>query len=152
MIAFSVEFSLQAGNDQGPIIAHTSAEVAAAFARILAAAPLLHNPTAHVRERPRFGPAQIPDHGLKMDVSPQFGVGALAYFGDPENEQSGPWVTKSGAQTTSAPLLHRDIDSATPFPVDAAISLDLIRQALHEFHSSGGRRPPSVAWQASASW
>ncbi|MDG4834093.1 Imm1 family immunity protein [Solwaraspora sp. WMMD1047] len=149
--SLSVEFSLQA-DDTGPIIAGDPAEVDRAFDRILAAAPrLLHNPTAFIRERPRTGPAGVPDHGLKLDVCPAHGVGAMSYYGDPDTSgQPGPWITRGPGP--SPVVLRRDIDSATPYPADAAVTLDDIRRALHEFLTTGGRRPTAVDWQQATTW
>nr|MDT0662592.1 hypothetical protein [Micromonospora sp. DSM 115978] len=111
---FSVEFGLQAGSDRGPIVARSADEVDGAFDRILAATPLLHNPTAFIRERPHTGPAAIPDHGLKLDLRPEHGVGAMSYFGDPEDGHAGQWVTRAAGPVPPATILRRDIDSATP--------------------------------------
>jgi hypothetical protein len=152
MAEFSIEFGLQAGSDRGPIVARSAEEVDGAFDRILAADPLLHNPTAFIRERPRIGPAGIPDHGLKLDLRPEHGVGAMSYFGGPEDGHAGPWVTRAADPVPSAAMLRRDIDSATLYPADAAVPIEDIRRALHEFLTTGGRRPTAVAWQPSDSW
>ncbi|MDG4834856.1 Imm1 family immunity protein [Solwaraspora sp. WMMD1047] len=148
----SVEFGLQAGNDRGPILARSAAEVDAAFARLLAAAPLLHNPTVFIRERPRIGPAGIPDHGLKLDLRPSCGVGAMSYFGDPADGCPGPWVTRAVGPVPPGVVLYRDIDSASRYPADAAVPLAHIRRALNEFCAGGGRRPATVAWQQATTW
>jgi hypothetical protein len=148
----SVEFGLLAGNDRGPIIAGSPAGVDRAFARLLAAAPLLHNPTAFIRERPRTGPAGVPDHGLKLDLRPAHGVGAMSYYGDPEHDQPGPWVTRAAGPVLAAAVLLRDIDSATPYPADSAVALDDIRRALHDFLATGGRRPTVVGWRQATTW
>ncbi|SHG02368.1 Imm1 family immunity protein [Streptoalloteichus hindustanus] len=146
---YTLEFGLEAATDDATIIARTVQEVDAALERVIAAASTFnHNPTAFVVERPRFGPLQFPDHGLKIDVDPRLGVAALAWVGP---DFDCPWVTKSDRPVPGASL-HKDIDSATPFPDDAAITLDQLRAAVHEFRESGGHRPKCVEWQEADGW
>ncbi|SHH03593.1 Imm1 family immunity protein [Streptoalloteichus hindustanus] len=148
-MTYTVRFGLQAKADRGPIIARTREEIDAALDRIIAVAPAFnHNPSAIVVERPLFGPLQLPDHGIKIDIDPTCGVAAIAYVGP---DFDGSWVTKSD-QSRSEAILQRDIASETPFPADAAITLALLRAAVHEFHQTGGRRPTCVGWQSADGW
>ncbi|MFD8493292.1 Imm1 family immunity protein [Amycolatopsis sp. NPDC059657] len=150
---YSLEFSLQAGNDKGPIIATTAAEVDAAIDRLAAADPLLQTPTVFVRERPRFGPAKLPDHGLKIALDSARAVGALAYYGPgDELEDEGPWVTLGALSTADGAELYQDLDSGSEFPADAAVPLDLVRSAIHAFRMNGGQRPDVLAWRTSETW
>ncbi|SHG77508.1 Imm1 family immunity protein [Streptoalloteichus hindustanus] len=143
-MTYTVKFGLQSQSDRGPIIARTAEEVDAALDRIIAAAPTYnHNPSAFVLERPRFGRLQVPDHGLKIDIDPTHHVAALAWVGPGFDC---PWVSKSDRPVPEASL-HKDIGAANPFPDDAAITLDQLRAAVHEFHESGGHRPTCVRWQ-----
>jgi len=104
-----------------------------------------------VRERPRFGPANVPDHGLELAVDMAAGYGTLAYFGEFDG-QGGTWVTASGAAPSDGPTLYLDVDNATAFPPDSLVSLDVWRRAMHEFLAGGGDRPVSVGWQQPEAW
>ncbi|MCP2257268.1 Immunity protein Imm1 [Streptoalloteichus tenebrarius] len=146
---YTLEFGLEAVTDDATIIARNAEEVDAALDRIIAAsATFNHNPTAFVLERPRLGPLRFPDHGLKIDVDPERGAAALAWVGPGYDS---PWMTHSDRSVSGASL-HKDIDSATPFPANAAITLDQLRAAVHEFHDSGGHRPTCVEWQPTDGW
>ncbi|MCP2256371.1 Immunity protein Imm1 [Streptoalloteichus tenebrarius] len=148
-MSYTLEFGLQATTDRATITARTTGEVDEALDRIIAAAPTFsHNPTVFVLERPTFGPAEFPDHGLKFDINRDHGVAALAYVGP---QFDGPSMTLSDPPL-EAPVLYKDIDSATPFPASAAITLDQLRAAVHEFHELGGLRPTCVAWQPADGW
>ncbi|MCP2258744.1 Immunity protein Imm1 [Streptoalloteichus tenebrarius] len=149
-MTYTLEFGLQAEADDATITARTAEEVDAALDRVVAAAGTYdHNPTVHVVERPTFGPAEIPDHGLKIDIAHGAEVAALAYFGP---GGGGPSMTLSTPPLANSRSLYRDIDSATPFPANAAITLDQLRAAVHEFHESGGLRPTCVDWQPADGW
>lgn len=150
-MTYSVEINLQGERDAGTLVATTPAELDQAIDRILRAGPLYHPPTMFVRERPRFGPANVPDHGLKLAVDMAAGYGALAYFGEFEG-QGGTWVTASGSTPTDGPTLYLDVDNATAFPPSSLVSLDVWRRAMHEFLAGGGDRPVSVGWQRSEAW
>lgn len=150
-MTYSAEFSLQADLDNGLIVVADDDQLDAAVDRMLNAGRLYHAPTVFVRERPRFGPAEIPDHGLKLAFDPASDYGALAYFGAVDG-QGGSWVTKSETVPAAGPTLYRDFDSATAFPPDALVPLSIWRSALHEFLATGGARPTSVAWQPVDSW
>jgi hypothetical protein len=68
-----------------------------------------HPPQIIARERPRVGPADMPDTLIKIDVAP------------------------------GVPTLYIDKDTRTPFPADAAIPIDQILAALEEFRQTGDR-------------
>ncbi len=104
-----------------------------------------------VRELPRFGPAGVPEHGLKLAVDQTAGYGALAYLGEFE-ENSGTWVTASETAPADGPTLYLDFDNATEFPPNSLVPLDVWRRALHEFLASGGNRPVCVGWQHADVW
>ncbi|SHG77471.1 Imm1 family immunity protein [Streptoalloteichus hindustanus] len=145
-MSYTLEFGLQAKTDRGSFTARTVEEVDAALDRVIAAAVdygYRHNPTAFVVERPVFGPAEIPDHGLKFDVDPDQRVAALVWVG-PGFDQ--PWMTLSNTPLPKVDL-YRDLGIGLRFPANAAITLDQLRAAVHEFHESGGHRPTCVQWQ-----
>ncbi|GGM78181.1 hypothetical protein GCM10012275_56020 [Longimycelium tulufanense] len=148
-MTFTLELYLQSEvEDVLPMTARTAEEVDTAIDRIIAAAATFnHNPTAYVVEGPKWN--DMPGHGLKFDINPDAKVAALAYFGP---DFDGPSVTLSEPAPEGAPTLYRDIDSATPFPTNSAITLDQLRAAVHEFHQRGGARPECVNWQPADSW
>jgi hypothetical protein len=150
-VAYSVEISLRGERDRGPLVAGTSGELDEAIDRILTAGQLYHPPTMFVRERPRFGPAGVPGHGLKLGVDQAAGYGALAYLGE-FDEISGTWITASETAPADGPTLYLDFDNATEFPPNSLVPLDMWRLALHEFLTSGGNRPICVGWQPADTW
>lgn len=149
-MTYTVQVDIMAEGGNASIKARTPEELDAALDRILAAPMLHHNPTLAIVERISDDDAW-PDHGLKLDVIPADGVGALAYYGEGP-EGFGPWVSMGSVAESSTRKLLADIDSATPFPDDAAVSVETIREAVHEFHKTGGRRPTAVRWQAGEGW
>ncbi|SHG02393.1 Immunity protein Imm1 [Streptoalloteichus hindustanus] len=143
---YTLEIYLQSEvEDALPMFARTREEVDSAVDRLTAAAAgFNHNPAMHVAERPKWD--DMPDHELRLDIDPEAGMAALRYFGpdDPAGQ-----VTLG---EPSSARLYRDIDSATEFPTNAAITLDHLRAAVHEFRESGGRRPRCVEWQEADGW
>ncbi|WP_073484586.1 Imm1 family immunity protein [Streptoalloteichus hindustanus] len=110
----------------------------------MAAGTYFHNPSSYVVERPTYGPAEVPDHAIELDVDVAAELGALAYAG-PEPE-GGPWISLSDSPHPEAEL-YQDLGSGYRFPADAVIPLGLVREAVLEFRRSGGRRPTCVEWQ-----
>ncbi|MCP2256369.1 Immunity protein Imm1 [Streptoalloteichus tenebrarius] len=108
-----------------------------------------HNPSVYIVERPRFGVAEVPDHGLKFDLDVTAGVGALGYFGP---DFDAPSMSLSTPPIPGAPVLYQDRHSALEFPANAAIPLAKVREAVLEFRRSGGRRPTCVEWQPADGW
>ncbi|MCP2256604.1 Immunity protein Imm1 [Streptoalloteichus tenebrarius] len=141
---YTLEIYLQSEvEDALPMVARTREEVDSAVDRLIAAAAgFNHNPAMHVAEGPKWN--DMPDHGLRLDIDPRARMAALRYYG-PDDE--GAQVSLSEPAPAHAPQLYRDIDSATPFPANAAITLDQFRAAVHEFRESGGLRPTCVRWQ-----
>ncbi|MCP2257269.1 Immunity protein Imm1 [Streptoalloteichus tenebrarius] len=148
-MTYTLEIYLQSeAEDALPMTARTAEEVDAAIKRVLTAAGTFnHNPTAYVVEGPKW--KDKPGHGLKFDVAPEENIAALVYFGPGSDS---PSMSLSNLPTGNASPLYRDIDSATPFPANAAITLDHLRAAVHEFHESGGLRPTCVDWQPADGW
>ncbi|MFB9432883.1 Imm1 family immunity protein [Streptoalloteichus tenebrarius] len=62
-----------------------------------------------------------------------------------------PWLRSSLDDAVQHPLpkvdLYQDLGTGLLFPANAAITLDQLRAAVHEFHESGGHRPTCVEWQ-----
>ncbi|MCP2257267.1 Immunity protein Imm1 [Streptoalloteichus tenebrarius] len=146
---YTLEIYLQSAVDQAtPMYARTRQEVDAALDRIIAAAATFnHNPAMYVVDGLQWN--DMPAQELAMDVDPQANMAALRYYG-PDYE--GAQVSLAEPAPARAPRLYRDIDSATPFPANAAITLDQLRAAVHEFHESGGHRPTCVEWQPADGW
>ncbi|MCP2256372.1 Immunity protein Imm1 [Streptoalloteichus tenebrarius] len=149
MTNYSAHFHLQARRGGFSEAARTDEQLSHLFERLLEAGGVLDNPTLYVVERPRFGVAGVPDHGLKFDFDVAAGVGALGYFG-PDFDV--PSMSLSAPPIVGAPVLYQDRHSALEFPASAAIPLPKVREAVLEFRRSGGRRPMCVAWQPADGW
>lgn len=141
----------------------------------LLAHPQPHPTVISARELPTVGPLDDPDRMFKLDVADT--VGALAYLGPepgvdalvtsddgtvvlmqaksgrPRDESTpwnpGMWTTLAEEPDVDVPLLFIDRANRTPFPSDAALPLERIREALAEFAETG-QRPSCVQWQQSA--
>ncbi|SHG02339.1 Imm1 family immunity protein [Streptoalloteichus hindustanus] len=148
-MTYSAHFHLQARQGAFSEAARTDDELARLFERLTEAKGIKHNPSLHIVERPRFGPAEVPDHGLKLDVDVAAGIGALAYFGP---DFSAPSMSLSEPEIPHAPVLYRDRGIGEPFPANAVIPLEKVREAVLEFRRSGGRRPTCVEWQEADEW
>jgi len=100
--------------------------------------PIEHSlASLYVAERQCPG-EMFPDHELNLGVDRNLKVGALKYA-DPD----GNWATLGTTDGGYYCLMGTE----TPFPPNANLPLDLVRQAVKEFLASGGQRPTSVRWQ-----
>ncbi|GAA4604366.1 Imm1 family immunity protein [Actinoallomurus liliacearum] len=80
------------------------------------------------------------DVGIRAD--PEAGhVGVLRYSG--REWRDGVYSTGEPSETGDE-LWYDD----SPFPPDAEIEIDQVRQAVREFLATGGARPQCVTWQA----
>ncbi|ACU39799.1 Imm1 family immunity protein [Actinosynnema mirum] len=76
-----------------------------------------------------------------VGVHGRAGVGMLCY-----SDARGKWRTLGGEAVTGQ-ILYCYMNADTEFTADCEIPLDLVRQAAHEYMSSGGARPTVVDWQ-----
>ncbi len=98
-------------------------------------------------------PDNAHDNQLRLDVDRGTGLGAIACTisrGLPEPEM---WFTRG--HSTAQPAAHRlswhyhNADES-PFPPDAAVPLDMLRRAVHQFFDlNGAGLPTCVDWQPS---
>lgn len=101
------------------------------------------HPTVVVAEgRPTVEPLNLPDHQLKFAADKESGTAAI-YLMDARANQA--WTTKADAMVSTL-WLDREADIA--FPRDSAVSLAVLREALHEFMRTA-QRPTCVSWQES---
>lgn len=84
-------------------------------------------------------PSGFPDHELLVGVDRILQVGVLAYL-----DSSGNVVTSGSLDRSPVYYMQGHM---TEFPANSEIPIDLIRQGVKEFLSSGGRRPACVRWQ-----
>ena len=91
-------------------------------------------------ERPLM-PAGVPDHELSVAVDAKAHVGALAFM-----DATGNWATL-GSTDGHTDIRYYITGNEREFPDYANIPLDLLRQAVKEFLTSGGQRPTCVVWQ-----
>lgn len=152
-MTWTAAFSLQTRDDYKEITATSADEVERALAELLEA-HYIHTPTIHIVERPTFGPAQLPDHGLKLDICHTRRLGALAYVGEVPDEPAGggAFITLATEPVPDPPTLYQDRAGDLVYPPNAVIPLDAVERAVIEFWERGGQRPESVAWQPVESW
>lgn len=151
-MSWTAAFELQTAEGLEEFRASSPSEVEQALAKLLAA-NYVHVPTVHIAERPTFGPAEVPDHGLKIAVCESRQVGALAYFGEVADDPDGvAYLSMATEPVADPPVLYRDLGGPVPFPANAVIPLDAVKRAVIQFWERGGLRPDSVAWQPAESW
>lgn len=112
------------------------------------------HPTVVVaHDRPTIGPLHLPDHQIKFAADPVAGVAALYAMGSPsfvdradvtDRSPHRAWVSQGACD--GEVILWLDSDAGIRFPSDAVISLDKLREALHEFMRTG-QRPTCLGWQ-----
>ncbi|MEU5977151.1 Imm1 family immunity protein [Streptomyces sp. NPDC047315] len=87
-------------------------------------------------------PSGFPDHELLVGVDGALSLGLLAYL-----DAEGNVVTLGPPESRTDPVYCIQ-GNRTEFPAHSEVSVDLVREALKEFLSSGGMRPTCVQWQA----
>jgi hypothetical protein len=94
------------------------------------------------------------DNQLRLDIDPDAGVGAIACNISRSHPDGGDlWFTRG--QPNTAPAAHRLVThyhngDESAFPADAAVPLDVLRRAIHQFYDlNGADLPPCVDWQPS---
>jgi Immunity protein Imm1 len=91
-------------------------------------------------------PSGFPDHELLVGVSRTCPVGVLEFM-----DASGNFVTL-GQETGRGVVNYHIAGNPTEFPDRAEVPVELIRQAVKEFVTSGGQRPACVEWQVPEIW
>lgn len=98
-------------------------------------------------------PEDAHDNQLRLDIDPHIGFGAFACTISRGLPVAQMWFTRGHATAETA--AHRrvaDYCSADEslFPPDAAVPLDVLRRAVHEFYDlDGAALPECVDWQPS---
>ncbi|GGM70339.1 hypothetical protein GCM10012275_45910 [Longimycelium tulufanense] len=87
---------------------------------------------------------EVPARELRVEVDGQASVGALSFTED--TGSTATWFSHSGHGGGGLTTLYADRVSRMPFPPDALLPLDTVRQALREFRRTG-QRPTCVDWQ-----
>ncbi|MGW4493559.1 Imm1 family immunity protein [Streptomyces sp. NPDC004376] len=98
-------------------------------------------------ERPPL-PTGFPDHELLVGVNRDLQVGVLGFMDD------GNFVShdSSDSSANQREVSYSIMGSVTEFPKCSEVGLPLVRQAVKEFLSSGGKRPVCVQWQEPEFW
>ncbi|MFD5922530.1 Imm1 family immunity protein [Kitasatospora sp. NPDC058201] len=86
-------------------------------------------------------PSGFPDHFFAVCVNADLGVGLVSYADENGN------VTSVGSPETRIQPAYHMVGHMTSFADHSEIPIPLVRQALRDFFTSGGRRPECVAWQ-----
>jgi hypothetical protein len=68
------------------------------------------------------------------------------YFSNPDHPDG---CYSRGNEAASGPLIYYYMGSDTEYPANAELPLDTIRQAAHEYLTTGGNRPTNIDWQPS---
>lgn len=135
-----VEASYQQGHGVQPKLINTSADVDGLIDALLNG-PAYHTMAElHSLEREKL-PSGFFDHQLLVGVDAALQVGAVSFM-----DESGNYVTAGDSESREDPVYHF-VGRVTEFPERSEIPIKLVRQAVKEFVSSGGRRPECVAWK-----
>jgi len=81
---------------------------------------------------------------LDVGIDTEFGRGTLYYAGEGYDDGCFP---RSDSKSDEDPLLYYYMGSDREFPRDAEIPLAAVREAAHEYMTTGGRRPTGIDWQ-----
>ncbi|WP_326768051.1 Imm1 family immunity protein [Streptomyces sp. NBC_01591] len=91
-------------------------------------------------------PSGFPDHEFMVGADGKRQVGVLSFM----DEKS--FVSLGSSGSSGVEVSYFVVENPTEFPATAEIPLALVRQAVKEFLSSGGRRPACVQWQEPEIW
>ncbi|PIM69662.1 hypothetical protein CTU88_27190 [Streptomyces sp. JV178] len=127
-----------------PVLLQSPSDVDALIDTLLASRPSENLAALHSLERPLM-PAGVPDHELLVGAYGDLQVGVLAFMDD------GNWVSFDPSDGRGE-VSYSIMGNATEFPDHSEVSIDLVRQAVKEFLSSGGQRPTCVQWQEPEFW
>lgn len=94
----------------------------------------------HSLEREKL-PSGFFDHELLVGVYATLQIGAITFM-----DESGNHDTVGDSESREDPVYHF-AGHMTEFPERSEIPLELVRQTVKEFVSSGGHRPECVAWK-----
>lgn len=86
-------------------------------------------------------PSGFFDHELMLGVSRELRVGAVTYM-----DETGNHVTAGTPDSRPTPAYHI-VGHLREFPEQCEIPLDLVREIVWEFVSSGGERPRAAIWK-----
>lgn len=109
--------------------------------------PVSHNlAQVHSLDRDPM-PSGYPDHELMVGVDKGLKVGVISFM-DAEYGN----IATLGSPEGRVDVAYSINGAFTEFPKHSEIPLDLLRQAVKEFVSSGGKRPSCVQWQVIDCW
>ncbi|MFG3229570.1 Imm1 family immunity protein [Kitasatospora sp. NPDC048194] len=86
-------------------------------------------------------PSGFPDHQLMVCASKTLGLGLVSYM-----DANGNFTSVGSPETRTKPTYHF-VSNMTQFADHSEIPIVLVRQAVKEFFTSGGRRPTCLEWQ-----
>ncbi|MER6452745.1 Imm1 family immunity protein [Streptomyces sp900105245] len=127
-----------------PVVLQGPADVDTLIDDLLASDPSENMAALHSLERPLM-PAGVPDHELLVGADGHLQIGVLGFMDDGNFVSFNP--AKDRGETSYAIM-----GSATEFPSASEIPIALVRKAVKEFMSSGGKRPTCVEWQEPEYW
>jgi hypothetical protein len=112
---------------------------------------LQYNPILAVLPSVSPLPEDAYDNQLRLDLNPNTGLAAIACTLE-RGPRPGMWFTRDNTTSLTEPYgLVWDYHNGdeTPFPTDAAVPIDTMIRAVHEFYDLNGADLPScVDWQA----
>ncbi|MET8565746.1 Imm1 family immunity protein [Streptomyces flaveolus] len=127
-----------------PVLLQSPSDVDALIDTLLASRPSENLAALHSLERP-LNEAGFPDHELLVGADGNLQVGVLSFMDD------GNFVSLNPLNGRGE-ISYSIMGSATEFPSHSEVPIALVRQAVKEFLSSGGRRPKCVQWQEPEFW
>ena len=83
---------------------------------------------------------------LRVTTDPDTGWGAVQWLG-PDGDRVTAWDSYNPAVPDDAPTLWADPSVPVEWRRSALVPLPLVRIAVREYLTSGGRRPSAVRWQ-----
>ncbi|MFI9387759.1 Imm1 family immunity protein [Kutzneria sp. NPDC052558] len=99
----------------------------------------------HSLDRPLL-PSGFPDHELLVGADGNLKVGVLEFM-----DATGNSVTLGNSEGRGE-ISYYIGNTATEFPARSEVPVELVRQAVKEFLTSGGQRPTCIEWQVPEIW
>ncbi|MFF6999187.1 Imm1 family immunity protein [Streptomyces sp. NPDC008313] len=128
-----------------PVLLRSSSDVDALIDALLVSPPSENMAALHSLERSLM-PAGVPDHELLVGADGDLQVGVLAFMDD------GNFVSLDPSSKRRDEVSYSIMGNATEFLGNSEIDIALVRRAVKEFLSAGGRRPEVVQWQEPEYW
>lgn len=141
-MTYTIEAYYKHGHDEDPVIVSSADDVDQLVDALLAES--FDNTVAalYVRERPKTDKG-YPDHDFRFGIDAERKLGSLRFAGI-DGATKGVWYV-GGQPVQHDEVYYEYMGNPQDFPLDAEVSLDVVRTAVKEFLDTG-QRPTSVQW------